>query len=842
MLRTKANHLLFNILNDLNINEDFDLKSISYAMEKSTKLVQKIGIHFKTDQVADQFFKHVENIEKFKDLFKNLVENGLENSHNNHISNSSLSDSIYILPLEDSFDVSTNQQLCMETSYYDTDFRQPFNAPQNIPLAPTTTPFTNHDEVSVEFYSSTPINANDLEIILLFLENSKQSGGGDSIEHTLDSSKHLLTIKYEESVCKERLIKRRVLEFQKYKLIASQPFNELSFKNDNRSIVLMNVSDKMSQEAVQLFAENLVVNDQEGNDVEQLKKSIFFQKVYLITFKLAYNVNKLETRLKRKTTMFNETIRKLQCYVTSSILVRKIDRKGQALQEEYVELYFTNKKRCGVDSYLSMRERGDFWIVTFEDEQSIVKILSQEKHMIDKQELLIESLVNFEILQQGVKKSEPVEDTKTLVSEAIKDTTFKAQEQFDTVHFDEVKNDPLKAAAAVPEKQDESLQANDDKIQKEAMARPVIHNDPPKAAATVPEKKDEPLQVKDSKIQKETKTRPVIVLTISDVPNLKVLELFDEAYLKQLTDELFDLDAALIISKSKALEEIRIECSLENLSNTQNWHKTVHDHCDNFFDQFHVLNIQIENVDNVLKSVKYDKMRVECMRLGENNFKICGFKDLVKKLAEDILNEETKHQQSDHEIIEVKRTGFQLYEIRVLFVNKFIKQMKDKFPNLTIKIEAKSLSINFNGIRSEIKAVNDQIDSIVESIKTINYPADDLLVKLIENKEMDVVSWLKDKDILCALEPVMSKNIIKLHSNDPNQLEKCRQAFKNEIVKNEIDANLFLHIGSDQELREFLQTFDKESGVIVIWSNSVIRICGFSDKANEVYNKCIRKM
>jgi hypothetical protein len=235
-------------------------------------------------------------------------------------------------------------------------------------------------------------------------------------------------------------------------------------------------------------------------------------------------------------------------------------------------------------------------------------------------------------------------------------------------------------------------------------------------------------------------------------------------------------------------------------------------------------------------------MRVECTRLGENNFKICGFKDLVKKLAEDILNEETKRQQSDHEIIEVKRTGFQLYEIRVLFVNKFIKQMKDKFPNLTIKIEAKSLSINFNGIRSEIKAVNDQIDSIVESIKTINYPADDLLVKLIENKEMDVVSWLKDKDILCALEPVMSKNIIKLHSNDPNQLEKCRQAFKNEIIKNEIDANLFLHIGSDQELREFLQTFDKESGVIVIWSNSVIRICGFSDKANEVYNKCIRKM
>jgi hypothetical protein len=369
-----------------------------------------------------------------------------------------------------------------------------------------------------------------------------------------------------------------------------------------------------------------------------------------------------------------------------------------------------------------------------------------------------------------------------------------------------------------------------------------VINDPQKAAATVPEKKDEPLQVKDSKIQKETKTRPVIVLTISDVPNLKVLELFDEAYLKQLTDDLFDLEAALIIGKSKASEEIHIECSLDNFSNIQNWHKTVQEHCDNFFDQFHVFNIQIENVDNILKSVKYDKTRVECTRLGENNLEICGFKDLVGKLAEDIFNEESKHKQSDHEIIEVKRTGFQLYQIRVLFVNKFNKQMKEKFPNLAIKIETKSLSINFNGVRSEIKAVNDQIDSIVESIKTINYPADDLLIKLTENKEMDVKSWLEKKDILCDFEPVVSKNIIKFYSNDQNQLEKCKQAFKNEIIKNEIDVNLFLQIGSDREFREFLQTFDKETGVVVDWADSVVRICGFTEIVNEVYNTFIMKM
>ena len=54
-LRTKANQLLFTILNDLEINEDFDLKSISYAIEKLTKIVYKIVIHFKQSD-SDLFY------------------------------------------------------------------------------------------------------------------------------------------------------------------------------------------------------------------------------------------------------------------------------------------------------------------------------------------------------------------------------------------------------------------------------------------------------------------------------------------------------------------------------------------------------------------------------------------------------------------------------------------------------------------------------------------------------------------------------------------------------------------------------------------------------------------
>ena len=48
MYRTKANNLLFKILSDLNINEDFDLNTISYAIEKANKLVHKLVIIFKS--------------------------------------------------------------------------------------------------------------------------------------------------------------------------------------------------------------------------------------------------------------------------------------------------------------------------------------------------------------------------------------------------------------------------------------------------------------------------------------------------------------------------------------------------------------------------------------------------------------------------------------------------------------------------------------------------------------------------------------------------------------------------------------------------------------------------
>ena len=269
----------------------------------------------------------------------------------------------------------------METSYYDTDIRKSqfdmhfrnnfssynhsssrssvINQPieqeaidQQHEQQPNEDTPIKYDDFTVEFYSSKPIEPYDLEIILLFLENSKQSGGGDSTEHKLDTSKHLLTMKYENSRAKSRVIDKKILIFQQFKLIASEPFNESTFRLDEKKIILKNVSEKMCVDAVQLFAENLVVNDNEANDVESVKPSIFFKDAFFVSFKMNYNYEKILRRLSRKAILFNQEISILRAYATRSILVKKVDKNGQPLVEEYVEIYFTNKKRCGVDTYL----------------------------------------------------------------------------------------------------------------------------------------------------------------------------------------------------------------------------------------------------------------------------------------------------------------------------------------------------------------------------------------------------------------------------------------------------------------------------------------------------------
>lgn len=70
---------------------------------------------------------------------------------------------------------------------------------------------TNGDkDTRVEFISTKLIDKEDLDVLCLYLENRKASGGGDIIHKELDQSGRTLIVDYEEVACKKRVLEKQV--------------------------------------------------------------------------------------------------------------------------------------------------------------------------------------------------------------------------------------------------------------------------------------------------------------------------------------------------------------------------------------------------------------------------------------------------------------------------------------------------------------------------------------------------------------------------------------------------------------------------------------------------------
>ncbi len=106
----------------------------------------------------------------------------------------------------------------------------------------------------------------------MFLEN-KSSGGGDAIEYKLDDKGRRLKMTYGRSLYKKRVLQKRHLTFLSYKLTANEPYDPAAFLVNNKTLLLRNFCDQEDMTAVQMYAENLVVNDNEDNDIEAIQKS-----------------------------------------------------------------------------------------------------------------------------------------------------------------------------------------------------------------------------------------------------------------------------------------------------------------------------------------------------------------------------------------------------------------------------------------------------------------------------------------------------------------------------------------------------------------------------------------
>lgn len=258
----------------------------------------------------------------------------------------------------------------------------------------TATKYLNH----VEFKSSKPIEQIDLDIIVTYLENPKQSGGGNITEYNLEpTERKQLTVNYENKLFKQRVLAKGILKFQDYIFLVNEPLYEVNYKFDNQQLILKNIDDNEDIKVVQIFAETLVLNDNELNDVVQINKSQLFKNVFYVKFKFEFDWEQCRRRLERRSTLHDRKIELLQAFQTNTIVFRF--QPNSAFSIDKIEQYFINNKRKFTEyPVASMNLKGQFLLIKFKSTQLMLDFIN-DKHRHDLfKNVSYEKLFNFDLI------------------------------------------------------------------------------------------------------------------------------------------------------------------------------------------------------------------------------------------------------------------------------------------------------------------------------------------------------------------------------------------------------------------------------------------------------------
>ena len=83
--------------------------------------------------------------------------------------------------------------------------------------------------------------------------------------------------------------------------------------------------------------------------------------------------------------------------------------------------------------------------------------------------------------------------------------------------------------------------------------------------------------------------------------------------------------------------------------------------------------------------------------------------------------------------------------MKILQMFKFDNLVKEKIKFLMVKINVLKKYVRFRGTRSQIDQAKRMLLETIDNIKVKKEPADVMLVKFIEKKETEILTWLKEK-------------------------------------------------------------------------------------------------
>ncbi len=506
----------------------------------------------------------------------------------------------------------------------------------------------------VEFGLDKPVeNEIVLDSIILYLENLKASGGGDILFYKLDSNtKRTLTCEFRSEKAKQRVLARRIHKFQNYHLVANDPLDiesrEAAELSNNKLIIRNLNQEDFTYDLLKMYCENLVINDNEENDVESIQFSKMFKDTVYVHFKLDFDFDKqMIHRIKRRPMLKGKNIEFMRAYNTKTLLI--IQQSDE-----------TNNVNDIFQSHVKSLRYKEPFILGYFDSQEICDRMSL--NFKDKNDIFVENLYNYDLL------------------DAVK-LEIKPKNQPEK----EPHKEQILTKSMISSQDESKLLSKDSSPLSESMSI-----DPVPIALQHVNKINTP--------QSPPIITPNVCLTLEQEPRIKVLMIFEDQFFEQLKFDLEDMNATL--TKSNDTTSIKIE-SLDHNKITENWLFDVKNFLSKFFDDYVIKQITVTN-EQVLSKIEYDKLRVDLLRVASITdesfiYEAIGFKEPVDTLIEQIKRENQIFEEKKNVIISETVSGLKVYEIRILFVYKFIVSMRQMHSNVNIVMKSKTGTVEITG-------------------------------------------------------------------------------------------------------------------------------------------------
>jgi hypothetical protein len=194
---------------------------------------------------------------------------------------------------------------------------------------------------SVEIQSDKKIDEHDVELIQLYFESAKASGGSDTVSNLFDSTTQTFHIDYKFNETKLGLVgqKRR---FKDYTLAISDtvPMSIRTFKASHNRLIIKNIDHNEDLTVVELYADYLVNGD---NEIESIERSTIIQNVFVIKFKQDFDFKNALKRLAKRPRLREKPIEIYHAYETNVLLVDLKECDGD--YEDQLDSLFNESSR-----------------------------------------------------------------------------------------------------------------------------------------------------------------------------------------------------------------------------------------------------------------------------------------------------------------------------------------------------------------------------------------------------------------------------------------------------------------------------------------------------------------